>query len=80
MRSRVPMPRKPALAWTARPAAFPGRTPDWIVRIPTASALVDLRANNLFGLRRLHPAVGLLVAVLAAREGIEACCGEECGC
>ena len=45
-----------------------------------AAVLVGLLANTLFGLWWLDPAVGLLIAGLAAREGIEAWRGEECGC
>ncbi|MFF2807267.1 cation diffusion facilitator family transporter [Streptomyces sp. NPDC058000] len=45
-----------------------------------AAVLVGLLANTLFGLWWLDPAVGLLVAGLAVREGIEAWRGEECGC
>jgi divalent metal cation (Fe/Co/Zn/Cd) transporter len=45
-----------------------------------AAVLVGLLANALFGLWWLDPAVGLLVAGLAVREGIEAWRGEECAC
>ncbi|MFD7595708.1 cation diffusion facilitator family transporter [Kitasatospora sp. NPDC059812] len=45
-----------------------------------AAVLVGLLANTLFGLWWLDPVVGLLVAGLAVREGIEAWRGEECGC
>ncbi|WP_181799033.1 cation diffusion facilitator family transporter [Kitasatospora acidiphila] len=44
------------------------------------AVLVGLLANALFGLWWLDPVVGLLVAGLAVREGIEAWRGEECGC
>ncbi|MFF2144426.1 cation diffusion facilitator family transporter [Kitasatospora sp. NPDC058190] len=45
-----------------------------------AAVLVGLLANTLFGLWWLDPVVGLLVAGLAVREGVEAWRGEECGC
>jgi len=45
-----------------------------------AAVLVGLLANTLFGLWWLDPAVGLLIAGLAVREGIEAWRGEQCGC
>jgi hypothetical protein len=45
-----------------------------------AAVLVGLLANALFGLWWLDPAVGLLVAGLAVREGIESWRGEECDC
>jgi divalent metal cation (Fe/Co/Zn/Cd) transporter len=45
-----------------------------------AAVLVGLLANTLFGLWWLDPAVGLLVAGLAVREGIEAWRGEDCAC
>ncbi|MFF3115480.1 cation transporter [Kitasatospora sp. NPDC057904] len=45
-----------------------------------AAVLVGLLANALFGLWWLDPAIGLLVAGLAVREGIDAWRGEECGC
>ncbi|SEL16620.1 cation diffusion facilitator family transporter [Streptacidiphilus jiangxiensis] len=45
-----------------------------------AAVLVGLLANTLFGLWWLDPAVGLLVAGLAVREGSEAWRGEECAC
>jgi divalent metal cation (Fe/Co/Zn/Cd) transporter len=45
-----------------------------------AAVLVGLLANALFGLWWLDSAVGLLVAYLAVREGIEAWRGEECAC
>ncbi|MFE7529689.1 cation transporter [Kitasatospora sp. NPDC057542] len=45
-----------------------------------AAVLVGLLANTLFGLWWLDPVIGLLVAGLAVREGIEAWRGEECGC
>ncbi|CCB75438.1 MULTISPECIES: cation diffusion facilitator family transporter [Streptomycetaceae] len=45
-----------------------------------AAVLVGLLANTLFGLWWLDPVVGLLVAALAVREGMEAWRGEECGC
>lgn len=43
-----------------------------------AAVLVGLLANTLFGWWWLDPAVGLLIAGLAVREGIEAWRGEEC--
>ncbi|MFE6055208.1 cation transporter [Kitasatospora sp. NPDC056446] len=45
-----------------------------------AAVLAGLLANALFGLWWLDPVVGLAVAGLAVREGIEAWRGEECGC
>lgn len=45
-----------------------------------AAVLVGLLANALFGWWWLDPAVGLLVAYLAVREGLEAWRGEECDC
>ncbi|MFJ9448508.1 cation transporter [Kitasatospora sp. NPDC101235] len=45
-----------------------------------AAVLVGLLTNTLFGLWWLDPAVALLVAGLAVREGAEAWRGEECGC
>ena len=45
-----------------------------------AAVLAGLLANTLFGLWWLDPAVGLLVAYLAVREGREAWRGEECAC
>ncbi|MFD7906626.1 hypothetical protein ACFV4G_30885 [Kitasatospora sp. NPDC059747] len=45
-----------------------------------AAVLAGLLANALFGLWWLDPAIGLLVAGLAVREGIDAWRGEECGC
>lgn len=44
------------------------------------AVLVGLLANTWFGLWWLDPFVGLLVAALAVREGLEAWRGEECGC
>ncbi|WP_241844261.1 cation diffusion facilitator family transporter [Kitasatospora sp. CB01950] len=44
------------------------------------AVLVGLLANTLFGLWWVDPVIGLLVAGLAVREGIEAWRGEECGC
>ncbi|BBX88131.1 cation transporter [Mycolicibacterium mucogenicum] len=44
------------------------------------AVLIGLVANTAFGLWWLDPAVGLLVAALAVREGIEAWRGEECAC
>ncbi|MGW1195655.1 cation transporter [Streptomyces sp. NPDC002536] len=44
-----------------------------------AAVLLGLLANTLFGLWWFDPAVGLLVAGLAVREGVEAWRGEECG-
>lgn len=43
-----------------------------------AAVLVGLLANTLFGWWWLDPAVGLLIAGLAVREGIEAWRGEDC--
>lgn len=45
-----------------------------------AAVLVGLLANTWFGLWWVDPLVGLLVAGLAVREGMEAWRGEECGC
>ena len=45
-----------------------------------AAVLVGLVANAAFGLWWLDPAVGLLIAALAVREGLEAWRGEECDC
>lgn len=45
-----------------------------------AAVLVGLLANAAFGWWWLDPAVGLLIAGLALREGREAWQGEECGC
>jgi len=45
-----------------------------------AGVLVGLLANAALGWWWLDPAVGLLIAVVAVREGREAWRGEECGC
>ncbi|MEK2479277.1 cation transporter [Streptomyces noursei] len=45
-----------------------------------AAVLVGLLGNTLLGLWWLDPAIGLLIAGLAIREGIEAWRGEECPC
>ena len=45
-----------------------------------AAVLVGLLANTAFGLWWVDPVVGLLIAGLAVREGIEAWGGEECTC
>ncbi len=46
-----------------------------------AAVLIGLLANTAFGLWWLDPAVGLLIAALAIKEGIAAWKGqEECGC
>ena len=45
-----------------------------------AAVLAGLLANTLFGLWWLDPAVGLLIAALAIKEGIQAWKGEQCGC
>jgi len=42
--------------------------------------LVGLLGNALLGLWWLDPAVGLLIAAAAVREGVEAWRGEGCGC
>ncbi|MEO8505081.1 MAG: cation transporter [Acidobacteriota bacterium] len=42
--------------------------------------LVGLAGNALFGLWWLDPAVALLIALVAVREGREAWRGESCGC
>jgi divalent metal cation (Fe/Co/Zn/Cd) transporter len=43
-----------------------------------AAVLIGLLANTLFGLWWLDPAVGLLIAALAVREGREAWEGNDC--
>jgi divalent metal cation (Fe/Co/Zn/Cd) transporter len=43
-----------------------------------AAVLMGLLANSVFGLWWLDPAVGLLIAALAIREGKEAWKGEDC--
>lgn len=45
-----------------------------------AAVLVGLLANTLLGAWWLDPAVGLLIAALAMREGIDAWHGKECAC
>jgi divalent metal cation (Fe/Co/Zn/Cd) transporter len=45
-----------------------------------AAVLVGLLGNALFGAWWLDPAVGLLIAALAIREGREAWEGEDCDC
>ena len=45
-----------------------------------AAVLVGLLANTLFGVWWLDPSVGLLIAGLAVREGMEGWRGEECAC
>ena len=42
--------------------------------------LIGLVGNALFGAWWLDPAVGLLIAVVAVQEGLDAWRGEECGC
>ena len=42
--------------------------------------LLGLLGNALVGAWWLDPAVGLLIAIVAVREGLEAWRGEECGC
>ncbi|HEX5349662.1 MAG TPA: hypothetical protein VFW64_21600 [Pseudonocardiaceae bacterium] len=42
--------------------------------------LLGLLANNLFGIWWLDPAVGLLIAGLALKEGRAAWRGETCAC
>ncbi|MBI4897679.1 MAG: cation transporter [Actinobacteria bacterium] len=46
----------------------------------SAALLVGLSANALFGAWWLDPAVGLLIAAVAVREGREAWRGEGCAC
>lgn len=41
---------------------------------------LGLAGNALFGAWRLDPVVGLLIAVVAVREGLEAWAGEGCAC
>jgi divalent metal cation (Fe/Co/Zn/Cd) transporter len=45
-----------------------------------AAVLAGLLANTAFGLWWVDPVVGLLIAGLAVREGLEAWRGEECAC
>lgn len=45
-----------------------------------AALLVGLLGNALFGLWWLDPAVALLIATVAAREGIATWRGDDCGC
>lgn len=45
-----------------------------------AAVLVGLLGNAVFGAWWLDPAVGLLIAALAVREGREAWAGEDCAC
>ena len=45
-----------------------------------AAVLAGLVANTAFGLWWVESAVGLLIAGLAVREGLEAWGGEECAC
>jgi divalent metal cation (Fe/Co/Zn/Cd) transporter len=45
-----------------------------------AAVLVGLRANNLFGLWWLDPAVALCIAGLAVREGRRSWRGDGCEC
>lgn len=45
-----------------------------------AALLVGLLGNALFGLWWLDPVVGLMIAAVAIREGMEAWEGGECGC
>ncbi|SEK44705.1 cation transporter [Streptacidiphilus jiangxiensis] len=45
-----------------------------------AAVLIGLLANTLLGLWWLDPAIGLLVACLAVREGRASWRGEECAC
>ncbi len=45
-----------------------------------AAVLTGLLANTMFGAWWLDPAIGLLIAVLAVREGREAWAGEDCAC
>jgi len=42
--------------------------------------LVGLLGNALFGAWWLDPAVGLLIAAVAVKEGLEAWRGEGCAC
>jgi hypothetical protein len=42
--------------------------------------LVGLVGNALFGAWWLDPAVGLLIAAVAVKEGLEAWSGEGCAC
>jgi divalent metal cation (Fe/Co/Zn/Cd) transporter len=44
------------------------------------AVLIGLLANTLFGLWWLDPAIGLLIAGLAVREGVGAWRGEDCAC
>jgi divalent metal cation (Fe/Co/Zn/Cd) transporter len=45
-----------------------------------AAVLIGLLANTTFGAWWLDPAVGLLIAALAVREGIQTWRGEDCAC
>jgi len=45
-----------------------------------AAVLIGLLANTAFGAWWLDPAVGLLIAALAVREGIRTWRGEDCAC
>jgi len=45
-----------------------------------AAVLIGLLANTAFGAWWLDPAVGLLIAALAMREGAKTWRGEDCGC
>ncbi|MBN9619293.1 MAG: cation transporter, partial [Actinobacteria bacterium] len=45
-----------------------------------AAVLIGLLANTLVGLWWLDPLVGLGIAAIAVKEGVEAWHGEECGC
>jgi divalent metal cation (Fe/Co/Zn/Cd) transporter len=44
------------------------------------AVLLGLLANALWGLWWLDPAVGLIIAVVAVREGVTAWRGESCAC
>jgi divalent metal cation (Fe/Co/Zn/Cd) transporter len=44
------------------------------------AVLAGLLVNTWFGIWWLDPAVGLLIAALAVREGCEAWQGETCAC
>ena len=46
----------------------------------TAGLLVGLLGNALFGAWWLDPTVGLLIAAVAVKEGLEAWRGEGCAC
>ena len=78
----------PALAWAKRrtgrqlgsPTVVADSRQTLLCTYLSAVLLVGLLLNSLLGWWWADPLVGLVVAALAVREGLEAWRGETCGC